>query len=93
MNEMQQSDPEAFGRHAPAAKKVHCEPLVALGIHHEWACNGHDKLSSRGFPIYGVRDKWSGKWLGLWVLPNNCLKVSIAYIWLSLIAEVGGKLM
>ncbi|KIJ07092.1 hypothetical protein PAXINDRAFT_182558 [Paxillus involutus ATCC 200175] len=52
--------------------------------------DGHDKLTSIGFPIWGVRDKWSGKWLGLWVVPNNRLKSAVAYLYLSTIESVGG---
>ncbi|EGN91665.1 hypothetical protein SERLA73DRAFT_157463 [Serpula lacrymans var. lacrymans S7.3] len=29
--------------------------------------------------LSGVRDQWSGKWLGLWVVPNNRLKTTIGY--------------
>lgn len=89
---MSQHDPDGFIRRQPTTKKIFREPLVALGPHHEWSCDGHDKLVSRGFPIWGVRDKWSGKWLGLWVVPNNRLKRTIAYLWLSLVAELGGAL-
>ncbi|KAI6167786.1 hypothetical protein EDD17DRAFT_1773327 [Pisolithus thermaeus] len=60
------------------------------GLHHEWSGDGHDKLTSIGFPIWGVCDKWSGKWLGLWVIPNNHVKNAIAYLYLHTIAEVGG---
>ena len=53
--------------------------------------DGHDKLASIGFPIWGIRDKFSGKWLGLWVVPNNRLKDVVAYLYLSLIKELGGE--
>lgn len=74
----------------PISKKKHCVPLVVLGPHYEWSGDGHDKLSAIGYPIWGIRDVWSGKWLGLWVLPNNCLKLAIAYLYLSLVEELGG---
>lgn len=88
---MRSLDPDGFRIREPTAKKVHREPLVALGIHHEWSCDGHDKLSALGFPIWGIRDKWSGKWLGLWVVPNNRLKLVTAYLYLSLIVLLGGE--
>jgi hypothetical protein len=62
-----------------------------LGPHHEWSGDGHDKLAQIGFPIWGIRDKWSGKWLGLWVVPNNRLKLVIAYLYLRLIIELEGN--
>ncbi|KIK77441.1 hypothetical protein PAXRUDRAFT_166828, partial [Paxillus rubicundulus Ve08.2h10] len=88
-SEMHHHDPGGFKLQEPTAKKITREPLVALGPHHEWS-DGHDKLTSIGFPIWGVCDKWSGKWLGLWVVPNNCLKSAIAYLYLSTIESVGG---
>jgi len=35
---------------------------------------------------------WLGKWLGIWVLPNNRLKDGIAYLYLSLCYQLGGLL-
>ncbi|KAG6372147.1 hypothetical protein JVT61DRAFT_8557 [Boletus reticuloceps] len=88
--EMRQHDPTGFELRDPTVKKILRQPLVALGPHHEWSGDGHDKLSSIGFPIWGIRDKWSGKWLGLWVVPNNRLKTAIAYLYLTTIENVGG---
>lgn len=88
--EMHCQDPGGFELHDPTAKKVAREPLVALGPHHEWSADGHDKLASIGFPIWGVCDKWSGKWLGLWVVLNNRLKTAIAHLYLSTIESIGG---
>jgi hypothetical protein len=87
---MRLQDPEGFELREPLAKKIHREPLVAIGIHEEWSGDGHDKLSRIGFPVWGIREKWSGKWLGLWVVPNNRLKNTVAYLYLSLIEEQGG---
>ena len=72
------------------AKKVHHVPLVALGRHHHWSRDGHDKLVKIGFPVWGIQDMWMGKWLGLWTIPDNWLKVVIAYLYLSLVVELGG---
>lgn len=88
---MLKNDPDGFAAREPTAKKVHRDVLISLGPHHEWSGDGHDKLAAIGFPIWGVRDKWSGRWLGLWVIPNNRLKESIAFLYLSLVAEYGGE--
>ena len=90
---MHAQDPAGFAQREPSAKKVHRGVLISLGPHHEWSADGHDKLSAIGFPIWGVRDKWSGKWLGLWVVPNNRLKHSVAYLYLKLVAELGGTII
>jgi hypothetical protein len=84
-------DPDAFAGRAPTAKKVHRVTLVALGRNHHWSGDGHDKLVQIGFPVWGIRDMWSGKWLGLWTVPDNRLKVVIAYLYLSLVAKLGGE--
>jgi hypothetical protein len=84
-------EPEGFAERMPTAKKVLRFPLTSLGPNDQWSADGHDKLSQIGFPIYGIRDKWSGKWLGLWVVPNNRLKEAVAYLFLSLVYEMGGK--
>jgi hypothetical protein len=91
--EMFIQDEDSFQAHEPSTKKICHTQLLALGIHHEWSGDGHDKLSSIRFPIWGVRDKWSSKWLGLWVVPNNCLKLTVAYLYLSLVKEYGGMCM
>ncbi|KAF9060796.1 hypothetical protein BDP27DRAFT_1429663 [Rhodocollybia butyracea] len=83
-------DPEGFQARDPTAKKIKRSVLVCLGPHHEWSGNGHDKLSAIGFPIWGVRDIRSGKWLGLWVVPNNRLKDTVGYLFLKLVHEYGG---
>jgi len=87
---MRLQDEVGFELHEPHAKKVQRVALVALGPHHEWSGDGHDKLATIGFPVWGMRDKWSGKWLGIWVVPNNRLKVTIAYLYLLLVHEFGG---
>ncbi|KAG2032503.1 hypothetical protein BDR03DRAFT_985638 [Suillus americanus] len=66
------------------------EAIMADTGHLLMSGDGHDKLSKIGFPIWAIRDQWSGKWLGMWVVPNNRLKTSIAYLYLSLVYEIGG---
>ncbi|KAG1725924.1 hypothetical protein EDB19DRAFT_1914861 [Suillus lakei] len=87
---MRQHEPDGFAQREPSKKKVSRQPLVSLGPHHQWSGDGHDKLSKIGFPIWAIHDQWSGKWLGMWVVPNNQLKTSIAYLYLSLVYEIGG---
>ena len=87
---MHKLDPEAFAGRAPTAKKIHRVPMVALGIHHCWSADGHDKLNKIGFLVWAIRDMWSGKWLGIWVVPDNRLKVVITYLYLSLIEKYSG---
>ena len=87
---MRIEQPEGFELRDPLAKKIKRGVLVAIGPHEEWSGDGHDKLSPIGFPIYGIRDKWSGKWLGIWVVPNNRLADVVAYLWLTLMEELEG---
>ena len=87
---MHELDPGAFASCVPTAKQVHQVPMVALGIHHHCSANGHDKLNKIGFPVWAIRDMWSGKWLGIWVVLDNHLKVVIAYLYLSLIEKYSG---
>lgn len=90
MNEMRRHEPDGFAQREPSRKKTSRQPLVSLGPHYQWSGDGHDKLSKIGFPIWAIRDQWSGKWLGMWVVPNNRLKTTIAYLYLSLVYEIGG---
>ncbi|KAF8832133.1 hypothetical protein HHX47_DHR1000890 [Lentinula edodes] len=87
---MRDQHPEGFANREPTAKKIHRSVLVCVGPHQEWSGDGHDKLTGIGFPIWAVRDVWSGKWLGIWVVPNNRLKDTIAYLYLKLVYEYGG---
>jgi len=73
-NEMHVLEPEAFAGQEPTAKKVHRVALVALGPHHQWSGDRHDKLVKIGFPVWGIRDMWEGKWLGLWTILDNALR-------------------
>ncbi|KAH7903949.1 hypothetical protein BJ138DRAFT_1019807 [Hygrophoropsis aurantiaca] len=88
--EMRLIDPSGFESRSPTAKRIHRVAVVALGPHYRWSGDGHDKLVKIGWPIWGVRDVWSGKWLGLWVVPDNRLKVATAYLFLKLVEELGG---
>ncbi|KAI0719352.1 hypothetical protein C8T65DRAFT_693334 [Cerioporus squamosus] len=88
--EMHKLDPTGFVQRHPKSKKKHRTVLIVRGPDFEWSCDGHDKLSAIGFPIWGVRDVWSGKWHGIWVVPSNRVKVVIAYLYLRLVKQRGG---
>jgi len=85
--------PEGFELRDPTSKKLRRGKLISIGPHEEWSGDGHDKLVGIGFPVYGIRDKWSGKWLGLWVVPNNRLANVVAYLWLCVMEQLKGMLV
>ena len=85
--------PEGYLRHHPCSSKIPRTPLTSLGPNDEWSADGHDKLNKIGIAIYGFRDKASGYWLSLHIVPNNRLNVVITYLYLSLVEEKGGKLL
>lgn len=82
--------PEGYQRRHPRHSKIKRSPLSSLGPNDEWSADGHDKLMKIGIAVYGFRDKASGKWLSLKVVPNNRLNVVITYLYLSLVEERGG---
>lgn len=82
--------PEGFIQRNPTAHRIVRAALTSLGPHEEWSADGHDKLCKYGLAIWAVRDKFSSKWLGLWVMPNNRIALAIAYCWLSLVRSLGG---
>ena len=88
---MYEIDPDGPSRRDPTKRRVRRSQLTSLGPHEEWSCDGHDKLVKYGFGLWGARDKWSGKWLGLWDIPNNRSQQVIAYLWLSILRDLGGK--
>ena len=84
-------DPEGFRERQPTSRIIRRTLLRSKGPHDEWSADGHDKLVKYGLGIWGVRDKFLGKWLGLWVLPNNRIANAVAYCWLTLVRDLGGK--
>lgn len=88
---MHDEDPDGFVKRHPAAKKIPRVPLTSAGPNDEWAGDGHDKLNGIGIGIYGIRDKASGYWLGLWATPTNRDGKIVAYLYLSLVAKHGGR--
>lgn len=47
------------------------DPSQLPGPNALWCIDHHSKLSRLGMEIIGIRDKASGKWLGLWAVPNG----------------------
>lgn len=64
--------------------------LVAVGPNAEWSIDGFDKLNSIGFGIYGIRDKWSRKWLHYVVVPSNRYAAAVGVIYLHCVRKYGG---
>ena len=60
---MQLHDPEGIKAQDPLSKKIPRSFKHPIGIHERWAGDGHDKLYGIGFPIWGVVDDATGKWL------------------------------
>ena len=84
-------DPTGSAEREPTRHVIVRQPMTCLGPHAEWAADGHDKLMKYGFGLWAIRDKFSRKWLGIWGMPNNRIGVVVAYLWLSLVRELGGK--
>src|ERR1700733_8286370 len=90
---MHKEDPSGFIKRHPAAKKIPRVPLTSAGPNAEWCGDGHDKLNSRGVGLYGIHDKASGKWLGLWASPTNRDGKTAGNLYLSLVEKLRGKLL
>ena len=86
-------DPTGFSKRNPTANRIHREPKVSLGINERWSADGHDKLNKIGFPVWAIVDDAVGKWLGIWVVPSNCLGNIIAYLFLDAVENVGGTIL
>ena len=84
-------DPEGLEYWDPSAKRIHWEPVVAIGIHERWSGDGHDKLYSIGYPVWAVVDFATSKILGAWVVPSNRLGSTIGYLFLCLVERYKGK--
>lgn len=74
------------------SKARHEGILRAVGPMEEVSIDGHDKLSALGFPIYGMRDKYSRCWLVLEAVPSNRTNSITAYLYLRMIRELQGEL-
>ncbi|KAJ3897209.1 hypothetical protein F5879DRAFT_814138, partial [Lentinula edodes] len=63
--------------------------LHSNGPDDDWSMDGHDKLAKVGFEIYGIRDKFSGKFLYYVVLPSNRYAAVIGVVLLKCIKKHG----
>jgi len=64
--------------------------VTTAGPNERWCADHHNKLSKIGMEIFGIRDKSSGKWLGLWAVPNTHAKYALAYLYLCVVEAYGG---
>jgi len=92
--------PEGAEKRFPGRQKTRLkrQPLFALGPFHEVAADGHEKIGvlalqmgDIGLPIYGYRDKWSGKLLKINVVPNCRSAGAVGHLYLDLVEELGGE--
>lgn len=97
---MRENFPEGAAKRFPGFKRnpIRRQALTALGPFHEVAGDGHEKLGAQalqmdglGLPIYGYRDKWSGKLLKLDVVPDCRSAGAIGHLFLDLVLILGGK--
>lgn len=77
---------------SPSASSPAPTPIALAGPNEKWCADHHSKLSKIGMEIYGIRDKASGKWLGLWAIPNERVKPCLAYLYLCVVEAYGGRL-
>ena len=82
--------PEGFSKRTPGAHKMKRTALVSVGPDEEWSVDGHDKLLQAGFAIYGIRDKWTGRYLLYNVLPSNRHASVIGHQYLLAVKQQGG---
>lgn len=90
---MQDHAPEGFQQRAPGTKVIHRTQLHSNGPDDDWSMDGHDKLAKVGFEIYGIRDKFSGKFLYYVVLPSNRYAAVIGVVLLKCIKKYGSKFL
>jgi hypothetical protein len=81
-----------FAARQPCARKILRFPKYPIGPNERWAGDGHDKLKEIGFPLYAFLDDATGKFLGLYVLPNNRDVDAVAYCYLDVVERLGGMI-
>ncbi|KZT59911.1 hypothetical protein CALCODRAFT_430333 [Calocera cornea HHB12733] len=76
----------------PGKKQIHKTSLWSIGVSEEWSGDGFEKLQrvAGGLPCWGLRDKASRRFLGLWVLPNVRLGVVPPALYLRAARKAGG---
>lgn len=84
--------PQGFVTRRPNSKQLKRSTLVAVGPDAEWSVDGHDKLKGIGMEVYGIRDKWGGKFIHYVVLPSNRFADIIGVVLLDCVLKCGGTL-
>lgn len=92
-NVMHIHDEEGFAHRDPSSKFFLQVKKNPIGIHEQWAGEGHGKLFRIGFPIWVVVDDATGKWLDAWVVPSNRMGHIVGYLFLCLVEKFGGELI
>jgi hypothetical protein len=87
---MHNHTPDGFQLRQPCAKKILRFPKHPIGPNERWAADGHDKLKSIGFHFYAFLDDATGKFLGLYVVPDNRIADVVVYCYLDLVEKIGG---
>lgn len=82
--------PEGFETRKPGHKKIRRTPLTSLGSDDEWSLDGFDKMVKAGFGIYGIRCKWSGRYLHYVVVPSNRYAAVVGVLFLQCVKKYGG---
>jgi hypothetical protein len=77
----------------PRKRIIPRSALQAAGTWQEVHCNGHEKLGTQALqlggvslPIYGFKDQFSSELMYLVVLPNDCLVIAVAHVYLDFVA-------
>ncbi|KAK4698501.1 hypothetical protein P7C70_g7774, partial [Phenoliferia sp. Uapishka_3] len=80
-----------FDRRWPLHKKMKRFTLTSAGLHDAHHADGHEKLCDPcRLPIYGMREKQTGKILWLQIHPNVRKTLPVALMHLDLINQLGG---
>ena len=86
---MVENEAEGFARRAPGQKVIKRTPLLSVGPDEEWSMDGHDKLAKAGFGVYGIRDKYSGRFLHYRILCSNRYALVVGITFLECIKKYG----
>ncbi|EIW68671.1 hypothetical protein TREMEDRAFT_22270, partial [Tremella mesenterica DSM 1558] len=87
---MKEYAPEGLQSRRPGSKKVARFPIISVGPNEQWSIDGHDKLSSYGIGIYGIRDVYSGRLLALQAMPSNRQSEDVHCIFVDTVLKVTG---
>jgi hypothetical protein len=83
-------DVELAKERAPWTKVVRRSVFDSAGPNEQWACDGHDKLSSIGLPVYGFRDKYGRKLLDAYLCPSNRVGRIVLRLYWETVKDIGG---